>query len=158
MKRLMLAVTAIAVSDAAHANEYLTSLTSETYQAEGTPDQLARTASTCIAQQLASGQAGGQVIISADPAAGIVVANNALQYRDGLMVWSLRSRLTFEAREGRFRIAHTAIERFNDASGGWSPVGKWRGSGAAKAEAALADVSATVAACVRVPAREVEEW
>jgi hypothetical protein len=91
--------------------------------------------------------AGGELIVS--DADGVIVARSASTYRDGFLNWQIRSRLTFEAREGRYRISQTSLERFNDQSGGWSPIGKWRGSGWQKAEAAFALTSDAISACVQ---------
>lgn len=125
------------------ANEYLTSITSPVYPFEGEKDVTIARARTCMAQILASGVQGGQLIVS--DGAGVIVANNVLSYPDGLMDWKLRSKLTFEARDGRFRIEQTAIERFNSS---WGGVGKWSGSGWKKAEAALMAVSTRLANCI----------
>lgn len=97
--------------------------------------------------------------MSRDLDRGVVVARNALSYPDGfLLVWQMRSRVTFEAREGRFRITHENIERLNEQAGGWTPVGKWRGSGWQKAEAALQAQSAEIAACVTSATGSSDDW
>ena len=99
-------------------------------------------ARSCIAQKLASGMQAGQLIIS--DSGGVIVANSAVSYPDGLTKWKLRSNFTLEVREGRFRIEQTGIERFNST---WGGVGKWPGSGWKKAEAALLITADSVAAC-----------
>jgi len=86
--------------------------------------------------------------VSSDPDRGIIVARNAIQYPDGLVDWNARSIFTFEAREGRFRIEQTRLERFNDMGGGWDPIGKWFGSGWREAEAAFTASADVVARCV----------
>lgn len=104
--------------------------------------------------------------MSSDLSTGVVVASNTLEYRDGLLPWQMRSRITFEGREGRFRIKHTAIERYNDQALGaqvlgaspWAPVGKWWGSGWQKAQKALEDVSAKIAECVLEPSSPADNW
>lgn len=146
------------------APEYLTEVVSPVYETAGSPADLARRAEACMSQHV--GQTGsGPVILSSDPASGIVVASNALEYRDGMLPWRIRSRLTFEGRDGRFRLTHASIERHNDQSFGaqalgaspWRQVGKWRGSGWQKAEQALAAVSTKVAECVTTPGTS-EDW
>lgn len=132
--------------------DYLTLVQSPVYEAPGTPSDLARRGEICMARLLAGGRAGGQVIVSSDPAGGAVVATNAMEYRDGLLTWQMRSRVTFQARDSRYRIEHTSIERFNEQAGGWTPVGKWWGSGWVKAEDALKAVSTSIASCVTGPA------
>ena len=108
--------------------------------------EIAQRASTCISQSLKPGTTEAQLIISSDPDGGIIVARNAVSYPDGLMQWEVRSTFTFEAREGRFRIVQTSLERFNKQ---WGPIGKWSGSGWKKAEAVFAGSAAQVAQCVQ---------
>lgn len=147
------------------APEYLTEVVSPVYEAAATPAELSRRAEACFSQYVGQ-TAGGPVILSSDPATGVVVASNVLEYRDGLAPWRIRSRVTFEARDGRFRIKHTAIERHNDQSFGsqvlgatpWAPVGKWWGSGWQKAQQALEAVSGKVADCVVAPSSTTDDW
>jgi hypothetical protein len=133
------------LSAPAGATEYLTSVTSEVYQTTGTQREIATRASTCISQHLAPGTVDAQLIISSDLDGGTVVARNAVN-QGGLMRWRLRSRFTFEARDGRFRIEQTALERFNQ--GRWGPIGKWAGSQWRTAEAAFMSSAEAVARCV----------
>lgn len=138
----------------ASATEYLTSVTSEVYQAAGTAREIATRANTCISQHLAPGTTDSQLIISSDLDNGVVVARNAISYPDGLMQWQVRSTFTFEARDGRFRIVQTNLERFNRV---WGPIGKWSGSGWRKAQDAFTGAATTVANCVMTGSRR-EEW
>ena len=50
----------------ANAAEYLTEVSSEVYQTEGTPSEIAQRASTCISQNLAPGTTDAQLIISSN--------------------------------------------------------------------------------------------
>jgi hypothetical protein len=148
---------AIAATTSAQAAEYLTEVTSEVYQAQGTTSEIAARARTCMSQHLASGVTGGELIISADLDAGIIVANSAIEY-GSLPRWKIRSRFTFEARDGRFRVQQTNLERFNDQFNvGWNPIGKWTGSQWRKAEEAFVASAATVAQCVQTGARR-DDW
>ena len=156
-KLWVLALVAIGQSSAAEAAKYLTSVTSEVFQAQGTPRELAARANTCISQHLAAGTVDAQLIVNSDPDRGIIVARSAIEYPDFLMRWKVRSVFTFEAREGRFRIEQTNLERFNDMAGGWSPIGKWTGSGWKKAEAAFAASANVVARCV-MSAPKQDDW
>ncbi|KTE13304.1 hypothetical protein ATE77_01100 [Sphingopyxis sp. H005] len=98
---------------------------------------------------MASGTVGGQLIINADLDGGIIVANSAIEY-GSMPRWKIRSRFTFEAREGRFRIQQSSLERFSDQFNvGWNPIGKWTGSQWRKAEEAFVGSAATVAQCVQ---------
>jgi len=144
------------VAAPASAAEYLTAVTSEVYQTNGTPREIATRASTCIAQHLAPGKVDAQLIINSDLDSGVVVARSAVEYPDLVMRWQIRSVFTFEAREGRFRIEQTDLERFNDMSGGWSPIGKWTGSGWKKAETAFMASADVVARCVMNPPRRAD--
>jgi hypothetical protein len=133
------------LSAPAVANEYLTSVASEVYQTTGTQREIATRASTCISQHLSGGTVDAQLIISSDLDGGTIVARNAID-QGGLMRWQLRSRFTVEARDGRFRIEQTALERFNQ--GRWGPIGKWTGSQWRSAEVAFKASADAVARCV----------
>lgn len=155
----------VASAALAAAPEYLTEVVSPVHEAVGTPSELARRAEGCMSQHVGQNE-GGQVILSSSPETGVVVANNSLEYRDGLVPWRMRSRLTFEGRDGRFRLTHNAIERHNDQGLGaqllkatpWGPVGKWRGSGWQKAQQALEAISERVAECVTTPTKARDDW
>lgn len=134
--------------------DYLTSVQSEVYQATGTTREIATRGSTCISQTLAPGTVDAQLIISSDLDGGTIVARNAID-QGGLMRWQLRSRFTFEARDGRFRIEQTTLERFNQ--GRWGPIGKWAGSQWKGAEAAFKASADAVARCVIAPSRS-DDW
>ena len=140
----------------ARAAEYLTAISSEVYPTQGTAREIAVRANTCMSQHLAPGTVDAQLIISSDLDGGTVVARSALEYGN-LPRWKVRSRFTFEARDGRFRIEQTGIERFNDMAGGWSPVGKWTGSGWKKAEAAFVASATVVAQCVQAEPKQ-DDW
>ena len=148
MLRHFYAVIALAaLASPAAAAEYLTEVTSQVYQTPGTPQELATRASTCIGQNLRPGTVNAQQIVSSNLDNGIIVAQNALRF-GALPEWQIRSRFTFEAREGRFRISQTGLEMFNDMAGGWGPIGKWWGSPWKKAEATFTASAAAVAQCV----------
>ncbi|HYC66672.1 MAG TPA: hypothetical protein VEA98_00510 [Brevundimonas sp.] len=148
------------------APDYLTEVVGEPITTTGTTAEIATRAEACAAQTLNAGADEGPVILSSDPASGVVVARNSLEYRDGLLPWRMRSRITIEARDGRFRIRHSAIERHDDQSFGaqvlgaspWAPVGKWRGSGWQKAEAALQETSRSLAACITSSGPSSDDW
>ncbi|MBL9069829.1 MAG: hypothetical protein JNM03_07520 [Sphingopyxis sp.] len=161
LKYALKIVTVIALSGVmttnAEAAEYLREVASKVYQTPGTAREIATRAQTCISQYLASGAVGGQLIINADLDGGIIVANSAIEY-GSMPRWKIRSRFTFEAREGRFRIQQTNLERFNDQFNvGWNPIGKWAGSQWCKAEEAFVGSAATVAQCVQSKAAR-DDW
>lgn len=148
----LLLVACTGLSTPALANEYLTSVSSEVYQTAGSQREIAVRGSTCIAQHLAPGTVGAQLIISSDVEGGNIVARNTIEL-GGLMRWQLRSRFTFESRDGRFRILQTGLERFNQ--GRWGPIGKWTGSQWQGAEAAFSASAVAVARCVTAIA---DDW
>ena len=78
-----------------------------------------------------------------------------MQY-GALPTWEIRSTFTFEAREGRFRITQTNLERFYDTGSGWGPIGKWWGSSWKSAEKTFTSASVAVAACVMSDKKE--DW
>jgi hypothetical protein len=137
----------------AAAADYLTEVTSPVYQTPGTPKEIATRAQTCIAQNLRPGAVNAPQIVSSDLDNGVIVAQSALSF-GSFPEWQARSRFTFEARDGRFRISQTGIEMFNDMAGGWRPIGKWTGSPWKKAEAAFAASANAVAQCVIVGPKE----
>lgn len=148
MLRRVCAVIMLAwLASPAAAAEYLTSVESQVYQTPGTPKEIATRASTCIAQNLRSGTVNAPQIVSSDLDNGVIVAQNALRF-GSLPEWQIRSRFTFEAREGRFRISQTGLEMFNDMAGGWNGIGKWWGSPWKKAQATFEASATAVAACV----------
>ena len=110
------------VASPAAAAEYLTDVTSQVYQTPGTPKEIATRAQICIAQHLRSGTVSAPQVVTSDLDNGTIVAQNALKFSH-LNEWQIRSRFTFEAREGRFRISQTGIEMFNDMAGGWGGIG-----------------------------------
>lgn len=126
---------------------------SPVYEASGSPSELAGRAVTCMGEKLKPGVITAPTIVAQDLAAGRVVANNAFEYGEGGWLGSTyraRSRMIFEAREGRFRIVHTEIEAliFSD----WEPISEVNKRGAAAARAAMQAISDEIAACVKQPA------
>ena len=149
---------AASIMTPAMAADYLTVVTSEVYQTEGTPKEIATRANSCIAQNLSTGTSDEPLIISTDLEAGVIVARNSTEY-GSLPRWKIRSRFTLEARDGRFRIEQTNLERFNTnvltGADSWGSIGKWTGSGWKKVEEVFAASAAKVAQCVLSgPAKE----
>lgn len=106
------ALSSVAIGTSANAQDYLTRIDSEVFQTTGSLPEIAGRAWTCIDQILASGVQGGQLNIRDNGAT--IVANNVSTYSASLVQWRIRSRVVFEARDGRFRIAHANPERFHD--------------------------------------------
>jgi hypothetical protein len=156
-----LALAAICCSAPACAAEYLTSITGEVYQTAGTPREIATRAQTCISQNLTRGSSDDPLVISSDLDGGVVVARNSIEY-GSLPRWKIRSRFTFEARDGRFRIEQTSLERENanflTGVEAWGPIGKWSGSRWQEVTARFEESARAVAQCViSAPARR-DDW
>jgi hypothetical protein len=154
----VIAIVLVTLGTAAPAKEpeYLAAVTSEVYQTPGSPKELASRAQRCITQRLAAGTIDAPVILNSELDAGVVVARNAMRY-GGLVTWQIRSTFSFEARENRFRISQTNIERFYDNGTGWGPIGKWWGSDWKKAEKNFAEAATIVANCVMTPDKK-DDW
>ena len=148
LKCILLAPLALSFPGSSEAAEYMTSVTSEVYQVNGTPREIASRAMTCISQHLAPGTVDAQLVISSDLDDGIIVARSALEY-GSLPRWKVRSRFTFEARDGRFRIEQTNLERFNDQ---FNVGSQWK-----MAEEAFAASASVVAQCV-INAPKRADW
>jgi hypothetical protein len=142
---LFVPVALIAASPAAA--EQLESVTSAVFQTSGSSREIARRANGCIAAHLAPPKKDAPLIVSSDLEDGTIVARNAVGYGGGISGGKARSRFTFEARDGRFRIEQTELER-SDQLGGWSKIGKGWGSDWKKAEEAFSASASTVALCV----------
>ena len=126
--------------------DYLNEVTSQVYQMAGTPREIASRATTCIAQNLRSGTTDAPLILSSDLDNGLIVAQNALRFDAKANEWQIRSRFTFEAREGRFRITQTDLEMFSPIMSRWGRFVK--GGIANNAEATFAASADAVAQCV----------
>lgn len=157
MKFIISTVALCGLACPAIAAEYMSEIESEVYQTPGTPREIATRATTCLSQLLAPGTTDSQLIISSDLDGGVIVARNVIEY-GSLPRWKIRSTFTFEAREGRFRIRQTNLERYNDMAGGWGPIGKWAGSQWKKAEAAFVLSATDVAECVLAEPTAKADW
>jgi hypothetical protein len=143
---------------------YLDRVESPVFEATGDHQAITKRAITCITQVVKPGFTTAPTITSSDPEAGTVVANNAFVYYYGPLLpveFRARTTLTFQAKDGRFRIVHTNIEKFNDTKGlsiGWERIGTWRFSGGEEAKQAIDAISQSVATCVMAPAPANDDW
>ncbi len=151
---LVLSICAVWPSKSWADATYLDSVESPVFETNGNHQDLTKRAMTCIAQIVKPGFTTAPTIITSDPEAGTVVANNAFTYYYGPLLpveYRARSTLTFQAKDGRFRIVHTSIEKFNDTAGlgiGWERIGTWRFSGGDEAKLAIDAISQSIATCV----------
>lgn len=155
--RPLVLLLAISISSATHAAESLAEVTSEVYQADGmTKDQITSKAMQCIKSS------GGNAAKSIEPA---VDGDNAYAivktaYSHALVAGTVRSRITVQAKDGRFRVVHTDIDNFNDFAKNYIPIYKSWGTGWQKAEAALQGWFPDVSACILKKTEEKtdESW
>lgn len=153
-----------------YAAEYVDSIQSPVLEAAGDKAALTRRAATCLAQ---NGGGAGQAI-QTDTDGGTTVAPMLFPYRDAGIPWSVRSTLTVEAKDGRFRMTHTNLTHMQGGPASqrgwsifdgstnhssereWARVGKWRFSGGERVETAAQELSQKIAACIQKT--PIENW
>jgi hypothetical protein len=164
---------------------YLDTIESPVFEATGTAQEIAKRAMLCIPRivrndevtikdtattllgpvappEKSRGVGGGQVIVSSDIESATIVANSRVDFPGTMGLGrNARSTITFQAKDGRFRITHSAIETLQKDSGittnvGYTKQGKGWGSGWEKAQTALEGVSAKIADCVSKPAASTD--
>ena len=99
---------------------------------------------------------GGDVLQSVDLDAGLVVARSRVQMSSLMMRYSVESTITFEAREGRFKITQSAIrmamlETGYAANNGFQPVLMQWGSPHKKVTETLQALATKIGECVAAP-------
>ena len=165
-----MAVVVAAIAPSASAADYLQTVVSPVFEAQGDRSTLAKRSATCLAQN--SGLAGPT--IQSDPEGGTVVGPLQFSYSNSGIPWTVRSTLTIETKDGRFRMTHSALTQkqggpavpsgwsiFNGSvdtgsEGGWMRIGQWRFSGSDKVEAAAQALSKRIATCVET--KPAENW
>jgi hypothetical protein len=111
----LIVALAIAAPGAARAMEEVHSV-QEVFPAEGQDHQtLAKRALVCIPKFATSGLTTANTIVSSDVEAGFVQARNAWK-GSGMFGLNYRTTITFEAKDGRFRISHGEFEVATDRS------------------------------------------
>lgn len=171
--RAALAGVAMLMAAGPAAAQYLETVPSPVFEAEGDRAALTRRAATCFA---ANAGTSGQSV-QTDVEGGTVSGPALISYSQAGVPWSVRSTLIIEAKDGRFRMTHSGLTQkqggpaanrsawagflggnLNTTSeGGWMPVGKWRFSGGEKAEAAAQALSQKIATCVQTKTAD-EDW
>jgi hypothetical protein len=191
MKAVLLSVVPLLFfSYSAFCAEYLEEVESAVYQTSGTKQEIAKRAKNCMAQLVrndevrisdaasgtgmfptfsgggsrghSSGIQGGPVFVEVDIEAGMIIANNRVDYKSALIANNVKSTMTFFAKDGRFKIRHTNLEYVQKATGymhntGYKRIGKWQGSGWKKAQEALEGVTGQVADCVQKESKR-DNW
>ncbi|MDB5453607.1 MAG: hypothetical protein JWO33_2185 [Caulobacteraceae bacterium] len=170
IRSIAIAVSLVAVAAPAIAADYVEQIVSPVFEAPGDRAALTRRAGTCLAQS----NAGSPAAIRSDEVGGTVVGAVLFSYSQAAVPWSVRSTLTVELKDGRFRLTHTNLTQkqggpavpsgssiLSDSvdqrtEGGWMRVGDWRFSGAEKVRAAADAVSQRIANCIESKAKE--DW
>lgn len=148
MRRYLLALAMLAASTAASAVEYLTEVTSDVYQAPGmSTAQIVDRGLQCIKSSSRNASEHVDPAVDGDVAYGIV----RIEYSHRLVQNIVRVRASVAAREGRFKVAHTDIERYNELARGYIGVHTGFGGGSDKVREVLADHSARIAECIVKP-------
>ena len=158
----------------ANAWSYLEEIESQVYRTPGSKQQITLKGKNCITQivsndsvKVSTGNSifqnasdtssqiqGGSVIINTDLNNGLVIANNRVDFTSTLLSHSAKSKITFLAKPGRFRIRHTGIKQVQRRSGNM-PAGGYRkvhtsfGGGHKKVKSTLETVSLKIANCVK---------
>lgn len=130
-------------------------LASEVYEVSANAPDLTRFATACINQHATSGFLDIPTIRSTDPAAGLVVATSHFS-GEGLVGRDVRTNLTFEARENRFRITHSNFQLFSEWALEWVPLTR-SGSRWVRTQARANQQSIDIANCV-VAASQGDDW
>jgi hypothetical protein len=163
--------------------EYLEAVESDVYQTAGTTQEISNRAKLCMAQILhndevrisdatsgtgplpsltgafretghSSGISGGNVFVDIDIENGTITANNRVNYSAAFISRNVKSTIVFQAKEGRFKINHSAIEYLQKSTGnlhnsGYMRIAKAWGTGWSDAEEALKVVTDKIATCIK---------
>lgn len=146
-----------ASTGAAQGSQYLDRVESPVFETVGTHQEITKRAITCIAQIVKPGLVNAPTIVSSDIKSGVIVANNSFKFSYGLLETTARTTLTFQAKDGRFRIVHASIEQLSDARG-WIGIGTWRFSGGDAAKEAIEAISQSLATCVKSNPTANDNW
>jgi hypothetical protein len=151
--------------------ENLTEVESQVYETPGTIPEITKRAKRCMLENVRNDdvkigstvnsdkERGGSAIADVDLEGGAIVSNNRVDYSRMMLAHTVKSTMTFMAKEGRFKIRHTNIESLQKNTGymantGFRPVVKQWGTGWEAANEALVGVTEKVAQCVMKPADE----
>ena len=98
-----------------------------------------------------------------DAANGIISANHNVDYRWLAVAQNVKSVVTLQAKEGRFRIKHSGISSLQKSTGsitnnGYGKVGTRRGLGGKPAIKKLEGVTDKLAACVQESGDNQDDW
>ena len=144
------------------AADTLDKVESEVFKKDGAPQQITSKAKSCIAEIIKPGEKGNAqsnnlfILVEENK----IIANSQFEYVYMLIRRSAKSKLIFEARDGRFKITHTEIgyKQVDTAALAWGPslneneshrplIKAW-GTGWEEFEKQLQEVSKKIADCV----------
>jgi hypothetical protein len=99
---------------------------------------------------------GGQLIEVADPAHGILVANNRVNYNRAMIPYSAQARVTVEAKDKKFRLVLANPELLQKSTGyaptdSFHPMNKIWGTGWDRGVSELAASANKLANCIKAP-------
>lgn len=160
---IAIALSGIATLPATAHAENLESVESQVYTMAGSRQHLLARAQVCIPQVIRPGAPGMPLIVDRDEAAGMIVVDLYSHFSARLITWAIHSHMTFEAKDGRFRIVHSGIEETADPRGplslnpGWVPVSKDFPNPWKHAQKSLEDSSAKLSECMMRPAA-ASDW
>lgn len=165
---LIVSLATAMTATAAIAADYLETVVSPVFETKGDRAALAKFAASCLAQN--AGLAGPT--IQTDVEGGTVVGPILFPYSSAGVPWSVRSTLTVDVKDGRFRITTANFTHkqggpavasswsiFNGSvdqatEGGWTRVFKGRFGGSEKVESEAQALSKRIAGCVQAKAED----
>jgi len=136
----------VRISDSASGTGFFSGLTSTMDNSKGHSD----------------GVTGGAVLADADIDGGIITANSRIDYSSNLLSHNVKSTVSFQAKEGRFKIGHSNIEYLQKSTGymhndGYRKIVKAWGTGWGNAERELQGVTTKIADCILSKSKN-DEW
>lgn len=148
MRSYLVALTLLAVPITASAADYLAEIVSDVHQAEGmTADQIVRRGLQCIKSASHNASESVEPAVDGNVAYGIV----RIEYSHRLVQNIIRARASVVAKEGRFKVSHTDIERYNELAHGYIGVHTGFGGGSDKVREVLVDHAARIVECIVKP-------
>lgn len=145
MKRAISAAILAMSAQVAVASDYLTEVVSDVHPAEGmSANHILERGLQCIKSTGGNGATYIDPAIDGDTAYSVV----KLAFTRAMIEDMIRYRVSVVAKDGRFKVASTDIERYSDFTHGYLGIAKVWGTGWQKVEEVVKDHSAKVASCI----------
>ncbi len=161
-------------------NNQILSLTSPVYEMNAGKEEIISRAQACAGRTFSFGDVkatgsnaallgtdqqsitfgGGQLIEMSDPARGVLVANNRVNYSRAIVPYSAQAKINVEAKDGRFRVVMANPEVLQRSTG-YASTGEFRpmmkiwGTGWDAGVSHLADSANKLVDCIKSPG---EKW